>query len=165
MPTTEYGRQLMAENAARAKASHDKHEADLLADGLKTLAIGDWVATNWKTDDAHRCGYVVGLVDPTDDEPRRLVDVFEARPRTDLTDTGRQPCIECGALPGGEWRGTSFRCPDSDLIEIRQVSDWNRQHAARLIVRTVADTPGNRWKPQHTRRILMAIALVRGHET
>lgn len=163
---TDAGRAHMAELKAKAEASQQAHAADLLAEGLATLAIGDWVATSWRTDGLQRCGYVVGLVDadPDNDKPAR-VDIFEARPRTDrVADGTRTPCDCCGMLPGGQWYGTAFRCPRTDITEVRKVTDWHRQAAARQIIRVIADTPGNRWTTQHTRRLVMALALVQGHE-
>lgn len=155
----------MEELEARAAASQEAHNADLLAEGLTTLQVGDWVATSWQNDGMQRCGYVVGLVDATlDGEPAR-VDIFEARPRTDrVADGTREPCPACGHLPGGQWIGTSFRCPKSDIVEVKKVTDWHRQVAARQIIRTTADTTGNRWTTKHTKRLLMAIGLVQGHE-
>lgn len=164
MPTTEAGERHLAEIRERARASQEAHHAALLADGIATLQVGDWVATSWQTDGQQRCGYVVGLVDPTSDEPARA-DIFEARPRTDRTADGtRTPCDLCGTLPGGQWIGTSFRCPISDIVEVKKVTDWHRQVAARQIIRTIADTLGNRWTTRHTRRLVMALALVQGHE-
>lgn len=164
MPVTDAGRRHMAELAGRAADSRQAHEADLLADGLATLGVGDWVATTWETAGYPRCGYVIGLVDPAGDQPAR-VDIMEARPHTDRTADGtRTPCECCGALPGGRWIVTSFRCPVADIIEVKTVTDWHRQVAARQIIRSISDTPGNRWHTRHTRRLLTAVALIQGHE-
>jgi hypothetical protein len=163
---TDQARHHMAELKQKAEASQTARQSTELAEGLATLQIGDWVATSWKTDNLQRCGYVVGLVDadPDNDRPAR-VDIFEARPRTDRVDDGsRTPCDCCGQLPGGQWYGTAFRCPVTDITEVRKVSDWHRQAAARMIVRVTADTPGNRWSVRDTRRLMTAIGLVRGHE-
>jgi hypothetical protein len=165
MATTEAGERHLAELQSRAHDSQLTHQADLLEQSLETLAIGDWVATSWRTDDQPRCGYVVGLVDPTLDGQPARVDIFEARPRTDRTADGtRTPCELCGTIPGSQWIGSSFRCPVIDIVEVKQVTDWHRQVCARQIIRTIDDTPGNRWDRRHTRRLLMALALIDGHE-
>lgn len=161
---TDSARHHMAELRQKAEASQaDRRNAEL-AEGIATLQIGDWVATSWKTDNLQRCGYVVRLIDATDEHPARA-EIFEARPRTDrVADGSREPCDCCGLLPAGQWYGTAFRCPVDDIVEVRKVTDWHRQAAARMIVRVIADTPGNRWTTQHTGRLMMAIGLVRGHE-
>lgn len=161
---TDAARAQIALNEERARTHRAEYLADEHAQRVADLKVGDWVATSWLADtDRPRCGYVVGIADATDTEPRR-VDVFEPRPEKQrVADETQEPCDLCGLLPGAgrtRWVATSFRCPTADIIEVHPATAWSREVAARKIVQVIADAPGNRWTDQHTRRLLMALTLV-----